>query len=322
MKTQLLILVLLAGMFPTAILADKGDKGDFEFRGFVDSLPSSGLVGDWMVSGRTVHVSAATRIEQEKGPVVVGAFVEVKGFLRTDGSVDATKIEVEAAPGAAEEIKFEGIIQGLPPGGNLIGDWMISGRTVHVSAATRIEQEKGPVVVGAFVEVKGFLRTDGSVDATKIEVEAAPGAAVEIEFHGVIERLPSGGLIGDWIVSGRTVHVSSATRISPEKGPVVVGAPVEVKGFLRTDGSIDATKIEVAVGVGAREVRFEGIVQSLPSGGLIGDWIVSGRKIHVTAETRIKQKRIIIAVGVFVEVKGVLEADGSITANKIKATSP
>jgi hypothetical protein len=321
MKTRFLIMVLLIGLLSAVILADEGDRGDFEFRGFVESLPSGGLIGDWMVSGRTVHVTAATHIEQEKGPIAVNAFVEVKGTLRTDGTVDATKIEVEAAPGAAEKIRFEGIIQGLPPGG-LLGDWTVSGRAVHVTAATRIQQEKGPVALGATIEVEGFLRTDGSVDATKIEVEAAPSAAVEIEFHGIIEKLPPSGLIGDWLVSGRTVHVTAATRISPEKGPVTVGAPAQVKGFLRTDGSVDATKIEVAVGIGVREVRFEGFVESLPSIGLIGDWKIGGRTVHVSAETRIKQKRIAITVGVFVEVKGTLETDGSITAIRIKVTSP
>src|SRR6266496_1239713 len=53
----------------------------------------------------------------------------------------------------------------------------------------------------------------------------------ENRFTGVIESLPSGaGFIGDWRVAGRTVHVTSSTRIEQTDGQVALGATVKVEG--------------------------------------------------------------------------------------------
>src|SRR5262249_48388325 len=62
----------------TAAVADGDDDDDFEFRGVIESLPNTaGFIGDWMVSGRKVHVSAATKIDHDDGQVMVGANVKV-----------------------------------------------------------------------------------------------------------------------------------------------------------------------------------------------------------------------------------------------------
>ncbi|NOZ28954.1 MAG: hypothetical protein GXP39_13005, partial [Chloroflexi bacterium] len=295
----------------------------------VESLPSSGLIGDWVVSGRTVHVSAETRIDQEDGPVAVGAEVEVKGRMRSDGSVDATKIEVKRSSGdhpGDQMVKFYAV-ESLPSSG-LIGDWVVSGRTVHVSAETRIDQEDGPVAVGARVEVKGWLQSDNSVNATKIEVKSSsddgPGNHQYVKFYGTVESLPANGLIGEWVVSGRTVHVGAETRIDQEDGPVAVGARVEVEGWLQSDNSVNATKIETKSSSGGNDhpgdqtVKFYGTVESLPANGLIGEWVVSGYVVHVTSATRIEQEHGVVQVGAYVEVKGSLQSDGSVNAYKVE----
>jgi hypothetical protein len=69
-----------------------------------------------------------------------------------------------------KEIKLEGVIQQLPPG-QLFGIWMVSRRAIFVSEATVIEEEDGPVRVGAKVDVKGFVQPDGSITATNIETD-------------------------------------------------------------------------------------------------------------------------------------------------------
>jgi hypothetical protein len=310
--TAAMLFMVVASLLTTHALT-KGwgadDDDEFEFKGIVQSLPNTpGRIGDWTVGGRTIHVSALTRINQEERPIAVGVLVEVEGSLRPDGSVDAKKIKVEDDDG---EFEFKGVIQSFPSG--LIGDWLIGGRTVHVTTATRIEQEDDPVAVGAVAKVEGFLRPDGSVDAAKIEIE---NDQEEFEFKGMIQSFPS-GLIGDWVISGRTVHVTSATRIDQDKGMVAVGAMVKVEGFLRPDGSVDAKKIEVESTVEGARVNFTGTVTSLPS-GLIGDWHVGGRTVHVRTSTRIKQKKAPVAVGVVVKVKGIQLADGTIEAEMIQ----
>ena len=137
----------------------------------------------------------------------------------------------------------------------------MSGTVVHVTDATEIDQDDGAAVVGATVEVKGAQETDGSITADKVEVkEAADDDQFgNVEFHGTIESLPDPYPVGDWVVSGRTVHVTDQTvfendaengddqgedgdggggdgaRTGDDEGddtstPFVVGDQVEVKG--------------------------------------------------------------------------------------------
>ena len=107
----------------------------------IEALPNTpGFIGDWTVSGRTVRVSSATEIEQEDGQVMVGATVEVEGFVQTDNSVMAKEIEVESGPG--KEFEFRGVVEVLPDTMGRIGDWTVSGTVVHVSAATMIKQDR------------------------------------------------------------------------------------------------------------------------------------------------------------------------------------
>jgi hypothetical protein len=303
------------------VLADDGEG--FEFTGTVQSLPAMGLVGDWKVSGKTVHVTAKTEIEQDDGVVAVGAVVQVEGTQRADGSVDASQIEVKEA-GQNPKVEFKGSIKSLPNTTGFIGDWIVDTRTVHVTSATQIDQEEGKVAVGAVVEVKGLQRTDGSVDAQEIQVQEAEQE--DVNFKGTIMTLPNTtGFIGDWSVGGKTIHVTSTTKIDQEEGPVMVGALVSVEGVMRPDGSIDATKIEVLSNPNGEDGRseLEGTIQSLPNTpGFIGDWKVGARTVHVTAATVIDQEHGMVAVGAQVDVKGTLQSDGSLTAAKIEVKAP
>jgi len=323
-------LALVVGVVSAGVvLAD--DENEAEFQGVIESLPNTaGFIGDWRVSGRTVHVTRATRIEQEHGQVAVGARVKVEGTTRTDNSIDASEIEVKGAQGDdddGEQPEFKGTIESLPATAGFIGDWRVGGRIIHVSSSTRIETEHGPVAVGAFVEIEGTLRADGSMDAKKIEVKSnAAGGDGRDELKGTIESLPNTpGFIGDWRVSGHTIHVTAATIIDQEHGTPKVGASVEVKGTRRVDGSIDATKIEVQNGQDdsnneGQSTKVQGAIQSLPANSsLIGDWMVAGRLVHVVSSTKLKSEHGAFAVGTRVKVKGMQMADGSVVATKIQA---
>ena len=325
-------LILTFSVGSTAFARDHDDD-EFKFTGVIESLPNTaGFIGDWRVSGRTIHVTSATRIEQEDGRVAVGVTVKVEGALRSDNSVDATEIEVkEQAEGDDDDDDaqptFKGTIENLPNAPGFIGDWRVGGRTIHVTAATKIEAEFGPVAVGAFVEIKGTVRPDGSIDATKIETKSnVAGGDGRDEFKGMIESLPAGGLVGDWKVKGRTVHVTAATLIDQEHGRIAVGAVVEVSGTLRADGSLDATRIEVRTpsdsgssddSTQGSPATVKGTIQSLPFSGLVGDWTVAGRLVHVVSSTKLKSEHGAFVVGVSVKVKGMLMSDGSIVATKV-----
>ncbi len=268
-----------------------------EFRGVVEAALPNG----YRVSGQTVIVTATTRIE---GTVAVGAFVKVKGILLADSSVLAIQIEVEA-PEA--EIELKGVVEAILPDG-----YRIAGRTVIVTTTTRIE---GPIAVGTFVEVKGILQSDGTILASRIqrEEEERPeiefqGMVEEILFTGVVEAILSNG----YQVSGRTVVVTDLTKV---KDPAAVGDWVEVKGFLQGDGSILAREIKVKKAPKSIQVEFKGTVEEiLPNG-----YRVAGITVVVTTTTRVDGP---IAVGTFVEVKGVFRPDGSVLALRIHVERP
>lgn len=292
------------------------DENEFEFEGVISSLPSTpGFIGDWVVAGRTVHVTSTTRIDQEEGSPAVGRRVEVEGVLRPDGSVDAREIEVEDDEDF-DDFQFRGRVEALPGTSNFVGDWVIAGRTVHVTSATFIQTVHGPVAVGVPVKVIGKLRPDGTIDARKIQTEKKDHVSF-FEFEGTVQSLPSTGLIGDWVVSGRTVHVTSLTVIDTDDGPIRVGSRVEVKGLVRPDGSVDAVKIETEDD--DDEFEFVGIVGSLPNtAGFVGNWVVDGRTVRVTSATEIDQDDALLSLGALVEVEGVRRADGSIDATEIE----
>ncbi len=255
-------------------------SAEVEFKGTVEAVLPDGF----QIAGRIVIVTATTQID---GPIAVGTFVEVKGTLQPDGTILALRIHREEE--GRSRIEFEGMVEEVLPDG-----YRVAGQTVIVTTTTRIE---GPIAVGDFVKVEGFLQPDGTVLATRIRLRE------EVKFAGLVEEiLPNG-----YRVSGRTVVVTDFTKV---KGPVAVGDWVEVKGFLQADGSILAHEIRVKKAPKAVQVEFEGVVEEiLPNG-----YRVSGRIVVVTGNTRIDG---LIAVGDFVEVKGTLQADGSILASRI-----
>ncbi len=151
------------------------------------------------------------------------------------------------------------------------------------------------------------------------------GSGSDTQLTGIVESMPSGRLIGDWVVNGVTVHVTDATEIDQEDATIALGSTVDVEGTLLADGSIDAQSIQ---GIESSDddsfgnVEFTGTVESMPADGFIGDWVVSGTTVHVTDVTEIDgEDGVMPTVGSVVEVKGLGESDGSVTAESIDLSS-
>jgi uncharacterized protein (TIGR03437 family) len=310
------------------------------FSGSIQMLPTGGLVGDWTVSGKTVHVAASTQINQQRGPASVGACVEVQGTMNADASITAAEIQVESASGGClppppnqeQEVEIFGVVQSLPAMGALIGNWMVSGRTVQVSATTELENEN-PIVVGACVKVEGQLASDGSVIASKIEANADSSSCQtgvprpeEVKFLGMVQTLPQSGLVGDWMVGNRTVHVTTSTEIETEQGAIASGSCVEVEGQLQSDSSILASDIRnedssLCAASSQGTFELEGIIDSIPAGGGVGDWKIAGQTVQVTASTILDTEHGTPMVGSCVEVRGAMQAGGVLVAAEIESRS-
>jgi len=234
--------VVLCGL-AAPVAAGQGPCDVVEVEGLIEALPEGGLVGDWVVDGVVVHVTAETQIVSD-GPVAVGAAAEVRGCADGD-AVTAKVVKVEASAPACEEAELEGAVEALPEGG-LIGDWIVAGVVIHVSEETKIAG-KGDLAIGVMVEVTGCA--DGeAITATWVKVDDGDDEGDEAELRGPVESLPADGLVGDWVVAGVVVHVAAETAIDQSDGDVAIGVVVEVEGVLLEDGSIQALKIEVEGG--------------------------------------------------------------------------
>ncbi|MDX2032244.1 MAG: DUF5666 domain-containing protein [Blastocatellia bacterium] len=302
---------------------DGNDNGNrAEIIGPIMSLPTTAdFTGEWTVGRTKVAVTKDTKIDQERGKPVVGAVVEVNGVRGQNGVITAKEIEIRLSPAGGLPIKFTGKIEELPSTAGRVGDWKVSGKVIHVSASTEIEQERGQVAVGATVEIEGLVQTDGSINALEIEVKPEAGSGLAVKFLGKVEKLPSTtGRIGDWVISGRTVRVSASTQLKTERGDFMVGSLVDVEGLAQVDGAINATKIENRGNIENPQITvyFRGTIETLPTTAtFIGDWKVSGRTVRVNDRTVLIQEKGKIAVGAFIEVSGVLQADGSVLAAKV-----
>ena len=313
---------------------------EIRFSGSVQKLPAIGVAGDWVVATKTVRVNSATRLRQERGPFASGACVEVVGTSNSDGSIAATEVEARSAsagcvatPQAVKaEAEFFGMAQSIPATGT-IGDWRVGGRLVHVAASALIDLRGRPLAVGACVEVKGQMAADGSIDASRVKADdnCAMTNAKSMDasrFNGTVQSLPSAGMVGDWRLNGRTVHVAAGTEFELERGPIGVGACVEVRGAIQPDNSINAVRIENQPASGCNATpgadlrhEFSGQVDTVPAGGGAGDWKIGGRTVHVAQSTALVAERGSVSAGACVEVKGVALPDGSVNASSIETRS-
>ncbi|RME43342.1 MAG: hypothetical protein D6791_15700, partial [Chloroflexi bacterium] len=116
-----------AAQAPAAAPADSG----LEWRGVVESMPSGGFIGTWVIGGKTFEANAGTRIKQEHGPLQVGVCAKVE-YQVVGGVNQALQIERDSdssgCPGGGgdgghqENAKVYGRIDSMPAGG-FAGTW-------------------------------------------------------------------------------------------------------------------------------------------------------------------------------------------------------
>ncbi len=154
---------------------------EFELHGVIDNFVS---LADFQVRGVTVDASGDVSFERGTADDVAdGRVVEVEGSVESSDSgtvLVASKLKFEDVSGGGGnddngrgngddngEFEFKGTISSID-GDTLVVD----GRTVTIDSETafrRITQSQ--LVVGAFVEIKGELLADGSVNADRISLE-------------------------------------------------------------------------------------------------------------------------------------------------------
>jgi len=267
----------------------------------------------FVVGGLTVNYGSAA----VTGALGNGKRVKVKaapsalvGSVLTATSVKVNEGAANGEPVAANSyLKLKGIAETAP---DINGLLKVSGTPVDVSGATF---EGGPTITaGQFIKVKGIW--DGSVlKATKVQVGADDNDRNEL--YGAVSSVTPAGATTTIVVHDVTVSVTADTVFKPDTKTAAdlnVGTYVEIKGHV-VDGVLVATKVEFKTGAG-HDYEDHGLIADYSS---ISSFTVNGVPVDATnAFFEHGKTPTDLSNGVYVEIKGALNAGGVFVATKIE----
>ncbi|KAA6183479.1 hypothetical protein F2Q65_15560 [Thiohalocapsa marina] len=77
-----------------ALTLPVGAQADDDFYGVIESQPTNGHIGEWVIGGRTFSATARTQIDEDDGPLLVGTCASVDwegGMVEEIESEDASE---------------------------------------------------------------------------------------------------------------------------------------------------------------------------------------------------------------------------------------
>src|SRR5207244_9336470 len=108
---------------------------------------------------------------------------------------------------SVHSLEYFSTVYALPGGASsIIGVWNFVGKLDNVTAQTVIDVEEGPIVVGAIVEVSGWLQPDGMIDAHEIQTQTEEGATPGVGPQAV-EFFSS--QLGHFFVTASTAEIAA-----------------------------------------------------------------------------------------------------------------
>jgi hypothetical protein len=309
-----------------------------EMYGVIETMPATGLVGDWVIGGLTFTADAATRFEQEHSAFAPGVMVQVEFYTDASNVNHATKIESKYATDSTGHDddgngSYEGheghayaIVDSMPAGG-MTGTWTIGGIDYTVNSTTRIEQEHGAIAVGSNVKVKYYLDASGNRIAMKIESTNENGGATDsnhFKLYGFVEQMPAGGgFNGQWVINGVTFTADQTTMFKEDDGLLAVGAYVDVE-YTQSGGSNWITKIETNVPPGAGTSDHYGQIENVSGAGaasaaaVTATWTIGGVNYTVTPATDLNDLNGALTLGSTALVNSYTDAAGNQVATQIR----
>ena len=185
------------------------------------------------------HVQARGDMD---GSTLVAVEIKVQDTDRDNGDNDGDDDD--------DETELEGTISGLSSTGNCpVVTFMIGSRKVTTSAATTFDDVScANLANNARVEVDGIKQADGSVLATRVELESGPDEleGTVFEFSGSGSCPSATFKVGATANSATKVTTTNSTTFSGVSCATLAnGAKVEVEGNKQGDGSITAASVEL-----------------------------------------------------------------------------
>ncbi len=320
----LIAILVMALTAPLAVQAARADDGAFEWKGIIESRPTGGTIGTWVIDGMTFEATAATHIEEEYHALTVGTCAKVEYNVVTGSNV-AVKIEDEGMSSCSEtgddgdHVKLYARLDAAPPADIYNGTWEIGGQTYTSTASTSFDFSHGAPVAGSCVEIEYNLATPTVLHSLETEADykcdgsggGSPPGQPHAQVYGVVDAFPA-ALVGTWTIDGVDYVADAATRFEQERGSFFVGGCVDVK-YQVVNGVNQALEIEVSDanrcgGSGGSQVeeKLYGLLSAVPANytTTVATWTIGGADfVSDPATTKFEQEKVAFAAGVCIEVE-------------------
>lgn len=333
------ISIVVAVSGTTAVVLSDSRRGSLEqdLEGRVDGIPASDVVS---VGGRNVKVIESTRITEGSASrtfadLKVGTRIHVKGVA--DGDVLVASAITIQNTNTEIQVPWNGTVESLS-GSSSAFQFVIGSKTIKGDAKTEFfgDGDKpdsfSTLKNGQRVEVKGLQR-DGHLYAMRIHIngtddgsksptqpsEQDSSASIEGPLNSISGSSPNLTLK----VGTTTVTTSSSTEVQrrgdkQELSTLAKGMTVHVVGVRKSDGSIDARKVQIKDDETGGAFEIEGSLGGLKGTcpavtfGVNGYDVVTGGATTFTGATCAELKS-----GNKVVVKGTRQANGSVLATNV-----
>lgn len=257
----------------------------------IDDVTGTGTMN---VMGQTTIVDEATIFDSNvpgitsMGQLAIGQVVEVSGYPTGDGTIFATRVEVEYATHNGEEIEVKGIIDNLTD-----TTFTVGGLTVDFSTAQLDDSiPDGELTEGIYVEVKS---TDGfnnlnQLIASEIELEGDGDMdhdgdeGDDVEVSGIVTSVtPPEGTPTEFEIGGKRILLDQDTGYEHGTADdIIVGTRLEAKGHLDADDALLADEIEFEE---ESNIEMEGTLEAVSGTGSDGTITLFGQSLTVTTDT-------------------------------------
>jgi hypothetical protein len=326
--------------------------GDGSTAGGATDVTSSGAItafGSVVVNGVRYETENARIISADDNSVILEnpSNAQLQAVLGVGQVITVRGSRSDDSNGVANTIRFDDELVGtIDSVSTADGSFVVLGQTVSVTPDTIIddsiiEAARGTEIpndlrfgdlpetldqllsAGMLVGVGGFPSQNG-LEATRIEDVSnqvgAGGGQLDDEVKGFVSQLDPGI---SFIMNGLTVFYDNSVLDSEDFGSksLAEGDFVEVHGNAITSTTMNATRIEleddfVDDDFDSGEIEIEGVIQKITpdaqgSGGVI---VINGLEVRVNDVTPFSE-------GLRVEIKGILQSDGSIVITRLQDES-
>jgi len=286
-------------------------------------LTNSIILGEWefIINDKTILMNRNKSLISFSD-LNVNDLVEVKAYKQFDGSFLAVRIKFEdhsdSSMNNSGETELKAQIESI--NGSQI---TVRGITFNTDTNTvfldnnRITTSFSALSVGMLVEIKGYRKSDGNYYASKIKIEDFFNS--EIELKGKVEEIAETYIIVNSVkyLVTNTVVVLDHLNNPIEYSSLSVGQLVEIKGYNLNGVDLTAVRIKIE---GNEDIELYGNISSINT----TYFELNGLVINVddlTAFLNHRNESISYSdfqVGYFVEVKYVVNSDGSAKALRVK----